>query len=99
MSLEAKTLKVCSCNRTVALDAKALAAALKTEGPLVVHEQLCRWLEKLGTRSSSAGGEGSAAATGTCVTHSPPVGTRDVVVGVAGGEGAGGARRGKTAGS
>ena len=29
MNLEGKTLKVCSCNRTVALDAKALAAALK----------------------------------------------------------------------
>ena len=29
MSLDGKTLKVCSCNRTVALDAKALAAALK----------------------------------------------------------------------
>jgi ferredoxin len=42
MNLEGKTLKVCSCNRTVALDAKALAAALKTSEPLVVHEQLCR---------------------------------------------------------
>lgn len=42
MSLEGKTLKVCSCNRTVALDAKALARALKSEAPLVVHEQLCR---------------------------------------------------------
>ncbi|HEY5896423.1 MAG TPA: 4Fe-4S binding protein [Burkholderiales bacterium] len=42
MSLEGKTLKVCSCNRTVALDAKALAAALKTSEPLVVHDQLCR---------------------------------------------------------
>ena len=42
MSLEGKTLKVCSCNRTVALDAKALAAALKSAAPLVVHEQLCR---------------------------------------------------------
>jgi ferredoxin len=42
MSLEGKTLKVCSCNRTVALDARALAAALKAESPLVVHEQLCR---------------------------------------------------------
>ena len=31
MSLEGKTLKVCSCNRTVALDAKALAAALEAE--------------------------------------------------------------------
>ena len=42
MSLEGKTLKVCSCNRTVALDAKALASALKSDAPLVVHEQLCR---------------------------------------------------------
>jgi ferredoxin len=42
MSLAGKTLKVCSCNRTVAVDAKALAAALKTDAPLVVHEQLCR---------------------------------------------------------
>jgi ferredoxin len=42
MSLEGKTLKVCSCNRTVALDAKALAAALDAAEPLVVHEQLCR---------------------------------------------------------
>ena len=41
MSLESKTLKVCSCNRTIALDAKALAAALKTE-PLQLHHQLCR---------------------------------------------------------
>jgi ferredoxin len=42
MSLESKTLKVCSCNRTVALDAKALAAALKADGPLNVAHQLCR---------------------------------------------------------
>jgi ferredoxin len=42
MSLEGKTLKVCSCNRTVALDAKALAAALKSDAPLEVHDQLCR---------------------------------------------------------
>jgi ferredoxin len=42
MSLEGKTLKVCSCNRTVALDAAALATALKADAPLVVHEQLCR---------------------------------------------------------
>ena len=42
MSLEGKTLKVCSCNKTVALDATALAAALKTTEPVVVHEQLCR---------------------------------------------------------
>jgi ferredoxin len=42
MSLAGKTLRVCSCNRTVALDAKALAAALKLETPLQVHDQLCR---------------------------------------------------------
>jgi ferredoxin len=42
MSLEAKTLKVCSCNHTVALDAKALGAALKAGEPLAVHDQLCR---------------------------------------------------------
>jgi ferredoxin len=42
MSLEGKTLKVCSCNRTVALDAKGLAAALKTGAPLTVHHELCR---------------------------------------------------------
>ena len=42
MSLEGKTLKVCSCNRTVALDAKALGAALKAGEPLSVHHQLCR---------------------------------------------------------
>jgi len=42
MSLAGKTLKVCSCNRTVALDAKALAAALKTDAPLQVHHELCR---------------------------------------------------------
>lgn len=42
MSLEGKTLKVCSCNRTMALDAKALAAALKLGEPLTVHHELCR---------------------------------------------------------
>jgi ferredoxin len=42
MSFQGKTLKVCSCNRTVALDAAALAAALKTDAPLKVHHELCR---------------------------------------------------------
>ena len=37
MSLDGKTLKVCSCNRTMAIDAKALAAALKTGAPIRVH--------------------------------------------------------------
>jgi ferredoxin len=42
MSLEGKTLKVCSCNRTIPLDAAALAAALKSGAPLTVHSELCR---------------------------------------------------------
>src|SRR5262245_28853922 len=42
MSLESKTLKVCSCNHTLALDTKALAAALKSGEPLKLHHQLCR---------------------------------------------------------
>ena len=42
MSLEGKTLKVCSCNHTMQLDAKALAAALKSGEPLTVHHELCR---------------------------------------------------------
>ena len=42
MSLDGKTLKVCSCNHTLALDAKALAAALKSGEPLTVHHELCR---------------------------------------------------------
>jgi len=40
--VERKTLKVCSCNRTVAIDAAALGAALKTDAPLSLHHQLCR---------------------------------------------------------
>jgi ferredoxin len=42
MSLEGKTLKVCSCNHTVPIDAKGLAAALKSGQPLTVHHELCR---------------------------------------------------------
>jgi ferredoxin len=42
MALESKTLKLCSCNGTIALDAKALAASLKSRHPLAVHAELCR---------------------------------------------------------
>jgi ferredoxin len=42
MSLEGKTLKLCNCNGTLPLDAKALAAALKQGAPLTVHNELCR---------------------------------------------------------
>ncbi|HTL25634.1 MAG TPA: 4Fe-4S binding protein [Burkholderiales bacterium] len=42
MALEAKTLKLCSCNGTIPLDAKRLADALKTGSALTVHTELCR---------------------------------------------------------
>ncbi len=40
--MESKTLKLCSCNGTIPLDAKRLAAALKSKQPLTVHRELCR---------------------------------------------------------
>src|SRR2546425_2946009 len=42
MSIKDKTLKLCSCNKTIALDAQALASALKTGTPLPIHTALCR---------------------------------------------------------
>lgn len=42
MSLAGKTLKLCSCNGTIALDATRLAAALKSGAPLTLHTELCR---------------------------------------------------------
>jgi ferredoxin len=42
MALEGKTLRVCSCNKTVAIDGRALAAALKAGEPIQVHSELCR---------------------------------------------------------
>jgi ferredoxin len=37
-----KTIKLCSCNGTMALDAGALAAALKLRARVTVHSELCR---------------------------------------------------------
>jgi len=37
-----KTIKLCNCNQTMALDAKALAIALKLGSPIAVHTELCR---------------------------------------------------------
>jgi ferredoxin len=54
MSLNGKTLKVCSCNRTLPLDAKALAAALKADTPLHVHHELCR--KDVGAFQAALGG-------------------------------------------
>jgi len=42
MALEGKTLKLCSCNGTIALDARRLAEALKVGQPLTIHTELCR---------------------------------------------------------
>ena len=42
MSLADKTLKLCNCNGTLPIDAKALAAALKSGQPLKIHTELCR---------------------------------------------------------
>jgi ferredoxin len=42
MPLEDKTLKLCNCNRTMPLDAKALARALGTDQPVEIHTELCR---------------------------------------------------------
>jgi ferredoxin len=42
MALTDKTLKVCNCNRTMALDAKALGAALQTGTKVEIHTELCR---------------------------------------------------------
>src|SRR5205814_953319 len=42
MAIKDKTLKLCSCNKTITLDAQALASALKTGTPLPIHTELCR---------------------------------------------------------
>src|SRR5919197_4650964 len=42
MTIQEKTLKVCSCNKTIPLDANALAAALKRREPIKIHTELCR---------------------------------------------------------
>ena len=42
MSLAGKTLKLCSCNGTLPIDAKRLGAALNLQAPVVVHRELCR---------------------------------------------------------
>lgn len=42
MAFAGKTLKLCNCNQTMPLDAKALGKALETGAPLPIHTQLCR---------------------------------------------------------
>ncbi len=42
MALEDRTLKICNCNKTMALDAKGIASALKLKQPIQIHTELCR---------------------------------------------------------
>jgi len=42
MALDGKTLKLCSCNATLPIDAKGLAKALALKQPVTVHRELCR---------------------------------------------------------
>jgi len=58
MALDDKTLKLCNCNRTMALDARALDAALQSGTPFTVHTELCR---------REVGELGAALAGGECV--------------------------------
>ena len=42
MALDGKTLKICDCNQTMTLDAKALQNALRLAQPPRIHHELCR---------------------------------------------------------
>ncbi|MDH4190203.1 MAG: 4Fe-4S binding protein [Betaproteobacteria bacterium] len=42
MVIQDKTLKLCNCNGTIRIDAKALGTALKRSQPLQIHTELCR---------------------------------------------------------
>lgn len=42
MPLSGKALKLCNCNKTMSLDAKALGKALQAGEPVTIHTQLCR---------------------------------------------------------
>jgi ferredoxin len=42
MALDGKTLKICDCNKTMTLDARALEKALHLAQPLRIHHELCR---------------------------------------------------------
>jgi ferredoxin len=62
MALDDKTLKLCNCNRTMALDAKALGAALQARAPVTIHTELCR--KEVGALDAAlAGGECIVACT------------------------------------
>jgi len=62
MPLDDKTLKLCNCNRTMPLDAKALARALGSERPVEIHTELCR-KEIAAFETAARGGECVVACT------------------------------------
>ena len=55
MAIENKTLKLCSCNNTMQLDAAALAAALKSGAAIPLHTELCR--KQAGSFQGALGGD------------------------------------------
>ncbi len=61
MSLADKKLHLCSCNGTMPLDAKALAAALKLDAPPAVRTMLCQ--KELGAFADHAAGDVVVACT------------------------------------
>jgi ferredoxin len=62
MPLEDKHLKVCNCNRTMALDVKALGTALGASKPVTIHTELCR-KEIAAFEAAARGGECVVACT------------------------------------
>ena len=66
MTLEDRALKICNCNKTIALDAKALGAALKLTQPIQMHTELCR--KEVGSFQESLKGEACVVA---CTQEAP----------------------------
>jgi ferredoxin len=66
MAADERNLKLCSCNGTMSLDAKALAHALKRTQPIPIHTQLCR--AEVGAFNEALKGE---ACTVACTQEAP----------------------------
>src|SRR5690348_2885858 len=66
MALEDRTLRICNCNKTMALDAKALERALKLKQPIAMHTELCR--KEVGSFQAALKDEGCVVA---CTQEAP----------------------------
>jgi ferredoxin len=66
MALEDRALKICNCNKTMALDARALSAALKLGEPVQIHTELCR--KEIGSFQQALKGESCVVA---CTQEAP----------------------------